>query len=59
MNALSSKTVEFTIPKADIKEEIVKIFIKTDKLWLPNSIIDREEIVPVGIGLKLVTNLSC
>jgi len=58
MNRLSSKTVEFITPKKDIKEEIVKLFIKTDQLWLPNSIINREEIVPVGVGLKLVTNLS-
>lgn len=58
IDMLSSKTVDFTIKKSDVIDKIAKLSIKTNKFWLPNLIIERDEKIPIGIGLKSITNFS-
>lgn len=57
-SSLVYKKISFVIDKSLVKEKISQIFVNTDKVWFPNSIMKREEIIPVGIGVISITNYS-
>lgn len=51
---LSSKKIEFTMDPSKIVKDISEITISTDKLWLPNVILEVEESLTIGIGVKSI-----
>jgi len=51
---LSSNKIEFTMDPSKIVEDISEITISTDKLWLPNVILEVEESLTIGIGVKSI-----
>ena len=54
MPKLSTKTIDFTVNKNEIKDYVSELFITTDKLWLPNVILDIPESISLGIGVKSI-----
>jgi len=56
LKPLSTTVLNFNIPKSQIKEEIIEITIKTDKMWLPSIILGNKGLIPVGVAIKSIFN---
>jgi len=55
MPKLSTKKIEFIVEPAQITKQISEIFITTDKLWLPNVILEVNKSITLGIGIKAIS----
>ncbi|MDH3618391.1 MAG: hypothetical protein OES14_00480 [Nitrosopumilus sp.] len=54
MSKLSTKQIEIIIQPTEITNDVSEIYIKTDRLWLPNVILDTDETVALGVGVKSI-----
>ncbi len=54
MSKLSTKQIEIIIQPTEITNDVSEIYIKTDRLWLPNVILDTNETVALGVGVKSI-----
>lgn len=54
ISKLSTRKIEFTIDPSRITKNVSEIYITTDKLWLPNIILNVEESIKIGIGIKSI-----
>jgi len=51
---LSTKTVEITILPEKISDTVSEISISTDRLWLPNVILQTKKSLALGIGIQSI-----
>ena len=58
IDELSNKELKFKTKPTNNSEYVSEIFINTKNLWLPNLIIERDESVLLGVGIKSITNES-
>ena len=58
LDTLQTKLLRFTIGKDLITDTIVKLDISTDKYWLPDVIIQDAQSIPLGVGIKSITNIT-
>jgi len=58
LDELSNKEIKFTTKPSDHLEKISEMYINTNKLWLPNLIIEKDESILLGVGIKSITNES-
>ncbi|MDH3618375.1 MAG: hypothetical protein OEM89_06590 [Nitrosopumilus sp.] len=54
MSELSTKQIELIIKPTQITDVISEIYINTDRLWLPNVILDTDKTVALGVGVKSI-----
>jgi len=52
---LTTKKVEIVIPPEKISDTVSELSITTDKLWLPNVILQTEKSLTLGIGIESIT----
>lgn len=54
ISKLSTKEIEFSVPASEINGKISQLLIYTDKLWFPSVILDIDESVALGVGIKSI-----
>jgi hypothetical protein len=54
MSKLSTKQIEIIIQPTKITNDVSEVFINTDRLWLPSFILDTDEIIALGVGVKSI-----
>lgn len=55
IDKLTTKKIEFVVEPTQITKQISEIFITTDKLWLPNIVLEVNKSVTLGIGVKAIS----
>ncbi|MDH3502333.1 MAG: hypothetical protein OEL69_07500 [Nitrosopumilus sp.] len=54
MSKLSTKQIEIIIQPTKITNGVSEVFINTDRLWLPSFILDTDETIALGVGVKSI-----
>ena len=54
VSKLSTKQIEIIIQPTEITNDVSEVYIKTDRLWLPNVILDTDKTVVLGVGVKSI-----
>ena len=54
MSKLSTKQIEIIIQPTKITNDVSEVFINTDRLWLPSFILDTDETIALGVGVKSI-----
>jgi len=58
LGTLSSKSLEFVVNKEDFRDNVCKIEIITNKLWLPHKLSKSDEVILIGVGIKSIANIT-
>ena len=54
VSKLSAKQIEIIIQPTQITNDVSEVYIDTDRLWLPHLILDTNQTVALGVGIRSI-----